>query len=463
MPTRAETPVLVRRLAAALAAPGGPSAGEHLLVAVSGGPDSTALLAALAELAPGRGLGLTVVHADHGLRGAEGAAEAGAVAALAARLGVAFLRCTVPVSPGPDLEARARRVRYRALARVAADIGAGRIVTGHTQDDQVETVLLRLLRGTGRRGLGAMRPVRGRLWRPLLAVTRADVRRFLAERGLGFAVDRTNADLRYARNRVRRLLVPLLRAEFNPRLGPALAALAERLRDEDDFLAVAAAGRARELIAGEHLCTAVAEEPPALARRIVQSWLERGARRGVGAVHVARVLGLAAGGERGAVAIPGPARVVREGDVLVRRLGRAAAPSSFAFALGPGRTVVHPAGGWRVAFSAARARGAGEARAAGMAHALFDADALPGRRVLRSPAPGDRVRLLAGGTRKLQDVLVDAQVPRETRALLPVLAAGPEILWVPGLARGACAPVGPATTRVVEAVFERAPHPPARE
>jgi len=454
---RAETPVLVRRLAAALAAPGGPGAGEHLLVAVSGGPDSTALLAALAELASGRGLGLTAAHVDHGLRGAEGAAEADAVAALATRLGVPFVRCAVTVSAGPDLEARARRARYQALARVAQEVGARRIVTGHTQDDQVETVLLRLVRGAGRRGLGAMRPVRGRLWRPLLAATRADVRRFLAERGLDFAVDRTNADLRHARNRVRRLLVPLLRAEFNPRLGPALAALAERLRDEDDFLAAAAAGRARELVAGEHLRTAVAKEPPALARRIVRSWLERGARRGVGAMHVARVLALSAGRARGAVAIPGPARVVREGEVLVRRPGRAATPSSFAFEIGPGRTVVHPAGGWRVAFSAARARGAGEARAAGVAHALFDADALPGGLVLRSPAPGDRVRLLAGGTRKLQDVLVDAKVPRETRALLPVLAAGAEILWVPGLARGAGAPVGPATTRVVEAVFERDP------
>ena len=457
MRPRAETPVLVRRLAAALAAPGGPGAGEHLLVAVSGGPDSTALLAALAELASGRGLGLTAAHVDHGLRGAEGAAEADAVAALATRLGVPFVRRAVTVPAGPDLEARARRARYQALARVAQEVGARRIVTGHTQDDQVETVLLRLVRGAGRRGLGAMRPVRGRVWRPLLAATRADVRRFLAERGLGFAVDRTNADLRHARNRVRRLLVPLLRAEFNPRLGPALAALAERLRDEDDFLAAAAAGRARELVVGEHLRTAVAKEPPALARRIVRSWLERGARRGVGAMHVARVLALSAGRARGAVAIPGPARVVREGEVLVRRPGRAATPSSFAFEIGPGRTVVHPAGGWRVAFSAARARGAGEARAAGVAHALFDADALPGGLVLRSPAPGDRVRLLAGGTRKLQDVLVDAKVPRERRALLPVLAAGAEILWVPGLARGAGAPVGPATTRVVEAVFERDP------
>jgi len=460
--SRAETPVLVRRLAAALATPDGPAAGEHLLVAVSGGPDSTALLVALAELAPARGLRLTAAHVDHGLRGAEGVAEADQVAALATRLGVLFVRRAAPVPAGPDLEARARRTRYQALARLAGEVGARRIVTGHTQDDQVETLLLRLLRGAGRRGLGAMRPARGRLLRPLLATTRADVRRFLAERGLGFAVDRTNADLRHARNRVRRLLVPLLRAEFNPRLGPALAGLAERLRDEDDFLAAAAAGRARELVVGDYLRTAVAEEPPALARRIVQGWLERGARRGVGAVHVARVLGLAAGRARGAVAVPGPARVVREGDVLVRRLGRAAVEASFAFEIGPGRTVAHPAGGWRIAFSPPRARGAGEARPTGAAHALFDANALPGGLVLRSPARGDRVRLLAGGTRKLQDILVDAKVPRETRALLPVLAAGPEILWVPGLARGAAAPVGPTTTRIVEAVFERDPQDRAR-
>jgi tRNA(Ile)-lysidine synthase len=461
--TRAATPVLVRRLAAALDAPGGPAAREHLLVAVSGGPDSTALLAALAELAPGRGLGLTVAHVDHGLRGAEGAAEADRVAALAARLGVPFVRRAAAVPAGPDLEARARGARYQALVGLADEVGAQRIVTGHTQDDQVETLLLRLLRGAGRRGLGGMRPVRGRLLRPLLAATRADVRRFLAERGLDFAVDRTNADLRHARNRVRRLLVPLLRAEFNPRLGPALAALAERLRDEDDFLATAAAARARELVVGDHLRTAVVAEAPALARRIVRSWLERGARRGVGAGHVARVLALAAGRERGAIAIPGPARVVREGDVLVRRPGRAPAPSAFAFEIGPGRTVVHPAGGWRVAVSPPRARRAGETRPTGAARALFDADQLPGGLVLRSPARGDRVRLLAGGTRKLQDVLVDAKVPRETRALLPVLAAGPEILWVPGLARGAGAPVGPTTTRVVEAVFERDPPEHARE
>src|SRR5438094_10502713 len=115
MPARVETSVLARRLAAALAASGDPRAGEHLLVAVSAGPDSTALLAALAELAPGRGLRLTAAHVDHRLRGAESDADREAAYALAERLGVPFVVGEAAVEPGPGVEARARRARYRAL------------------------------------------------------------------------------------------------------------------------------------------------------------------------------------------------------------------------------------------------------------------------------------------------------------------------------------------------------------
>jgi tRNA(Ile)-lysidine synthase len=368
------------------------------------------------------------------------------------RLGVPFVARTATVAAGADLEARARRSRYRALHAMAAAAAAGWIATGHTRDDQIETLLLRLLRGAGRRGLGAMALVRGRLFRPLLAVTRADVRRYLAERDLGFALDRTNADLRLARNRVRRLLVPLLEAEFNPNLGAALAALAERLRDEDAFLSLAAAARAPDLSApGGALHVAVAAEPPALGRRIVRTWLASGAS----AAHVERVLALAAGGARGTVAVPGPARVLREGDVLVRRPGRQAETVAFALAIAPGESVAHPEGRWRLALSAPRTRRPGEDRAPDAAHALFDADRLPEGLLVRSRRPGDRVRLLAGATRKVQDVLVDAKVPREARAAVPLLVAGVDILWVAGLVRAGGAVIGRSTTRVVEAVLER--------
>jgi tRNA(Ile)-lysidine synthase len=450
------TPVLVRRLAAALDGPDGPGGGAQLLVAVSGGPDSTALLAALAELAPERGLRLAAAHVDHGLRGPESAADRERAARLAHALGVPFCWRQAAVAPGPGVEARARRARYAALEALARETGAARIVTGHTRDDQVETVLLRLLRGAGRSGLAGMRACRGLLWRPLLAVTRADVRRFLAERGLDFAVDRSNADLRHVRNRVRRLLVPWLEAEFNPRLGPELAALAARLDDEERFLAAAARARAAALAAGPALAVAVGAEPPALGRRIVHTWLTAQTGRTATAHHVERILDLARDRARGPVAVPGPARVVREGEWLWCRPGREAPAEPFEAPIAPGERVGDPRGRWVLALSAPRPASAEDLAGAGPRRAVFDADALPPTLRVRTPRPGDRVHLAHVGTRKLQDVLVDAHVPREARRGLPLLVGGETVLWVAGVVRSSAALLGPGTRRVVVGTLERA-------
>jgi tRNA(Ile)-lysidine synthase len=445
---------LLRAVDAALAAPPAVAAGEHVLVAVSGGPDSTALLAALAALAPERGWRLTAAHVDHGLRGAASDADRGAAAQVAASLAVPLWVRRVRVGAGGDLEARARRARLRALAAVAVECDASRIALGHTADDQAETVLLRLMRGAGRGGLAGMRARRGRLIRPLLASTRADVRRFLAERGLPFAVDRSNADLLHARNRVRRLVLPLLAAEFNPRLVPGLAALAGRLRDEDEVLAALAAERA-PLLAGGALSIAVGQQPPALGRRIVRCWLERGVRAGVSAEHVERVLALARGLGRGAVALPGGRRVVREGDRLVRRRGRAAAVRAFELPIEPGGSAADAAAGWRLTLSRPEpSRDVGPAPANSL-EAQFDAELLATPLVVRSRRPGDRVHLPGIGTRKLQDVMVDARVPREARDAVPLLEAGGEILWAAGVARASGAAVNPRTRVVVRGVLER--------
>jgi len=414
-----------------------------------------ALVAALAELRAAHGLEVRAAHVDHALR-AESAEEAEFVAALCARLGVPCERRRVEVRRGSDLEARARQARYRALRETAAAAGAQWIVTGHTLDDQAETVLLRLLRGAGRGGLGGMRPVRGRLFRPLLRATRADVRRFLGDRGLPFAVDRSNADLAHARNRVRRLVVPLLEAEFNPRLRAALGEAAARLADEDALLDALARPRLDTLVDGDRLAVEVAREPSAVARRIIRMWLARVGGRRIGARHVESVLVLAGGPAPGSAPIPGPARVVREGRALVVRAGREARSESFSLAIAPGTNVRHPGRLWRVVLGPARPRKPGEVRAPDAEHALFDADLLPaGGLVVRAPRPGDRVRLPSGGSRKIQDVLVDAKVPRESRAAVPLLVAEGQVLWVAGILRGAGAALGPSTLRVVEGVFER--------
>jgi tRNA(Ile)-lysidine synthase len=433
--------------------PGG-ARGEHLLVAVSGGPDSTALLLALAELAPERGWRLTAAHVDHGLRGAEAAADRDCAARAAVRAGVPLVERRLALAPGSALEARARRARYRALVAMAREAGAARIVLAHTANDQAETVLLRLLRGAGRGGLAGMRRARGRLLRPLLGATRADVQHFLAARGVACALDRSNADLRHARNRVRQLVLPLLAAEFNPGIVRSLVALACRLRDEEDLLEALAAERAAGLADGGRLRVSVAAEPAALGRRIVRRWLERGVRAGATAEQVERVLALARGTRRGAVALPGPARVLREGEHLVRRPGRAVEPRPFCVAIAPGGTAA--AAGWRLTLSAPGPRAAGGLTASPDAHALFDAEALCDGLLVRSRRPGDRIHLPGIGTRKLQDVLVDAKVPREARGTLPLVELAGQIVWVPGVVRGSGAAVGPRTRLVVHGVFERA-------
>jgi tRNA(Ile)-lysidine synthase len=282
------------------------------------------------------------------------------------------------------------------------------------------------------------------------------VRRFLADRELPFVVDRSNADLAHTRNRVRRLLVPLLEAEFNPRLRAALGEAAVRLADEDAFMDALARPRLEALVDGDCLSVEVAGEPFALARRIIRMWLARGGGRRVGARHVESVLALAAGGAPGSAPVPGPARVVREGRGLVLRAGREARSEFFSLEIVPGTGIRHPDRLWRLALGDVRPRRPGEDRAPDAEHALFDADLLPAAGlVVRPPRPGDRIRLLGGGSRKIQDVLVDAKVPRESRAAVPLLIAEGQVLWVAGVLRGAVAALGPGTRRVVEGVLER--------
>jgi tRNA(Ile)-lysidine synthase len=223
---------LYRHARAALAGPCRLPRGTTLLVACSGGPDSLALLHVLSELAPRLGLLLVVAHLDHGLRGKEGAADARAVRRAARSLG---LPAIVARADGPAwMKARGhrgedglRRLRRAFLVRAARQAGAEAIALGHTADDQAETVLLRLARGTGLAGLGAMRPRRGRIVRPLLYATRAEVEGYLHDRGLVARRDATNLDPTFRRNYVRAEILPRL-AHLNPKAGPALAALADR-------------------------------------------------------------------------------------------------------------------------------------------------------------------------------------------------------------------------------------------
>ncbi|HET7340988.1 MAG TPA: tRNA lysidine(34) synthetase TilS, partial [Methylomirabilota bacterium] len=237
--------------------------GETVLVAVSGGADSVALLHLLHALAPAWRLRLHVLHVDHGLR-PDSAADAGLVRALGARLGVEVDVARVRVGAG-SVEAAARAARYEALEASADRVGAARIAVGHTADDQAETVLMRVLGGAGVRGLAAIPPVRGRIIRPLIGLRRDALRRMLREAGVAWVEDPTNRDPKFLRNRIRHELLPLLAACCGPDVVPSLARVARLARETVHALDHAAAVELDRLaVADEHALTLSREALAAL-------------------------------------------------------------------------------------------------------------------------------------------------------------------------------------------------------
>lgn len=210
---------------------------NRVVVAFSGGPDSSTLLHALVRVSTTLDLALTAVHVDHGLRPAS-AGEAMAAATFAGELGVPLeMHRVLPRRSG---EGAARQARYDLLEAVAARLDAKTIAVGHTADDQAETVLLHLLRGAGLEGLAAMAPREGLRFRPLLGVWRRQVEAYCGRHGLTPVHDETNDMVEFARNRVRHELIPLLEQRFNPRARSALVRLAQAARDEHDVVVAAA-------------------------------------------------------------------------------------------------------------------------------------------------------------------------------------------------------------------------------
>jgi tRNA(Ile)-lysidine synthase len=223
--------------------------GETVLVAVSGGADSVALLSILSALTPAWRLTLHVLHVDHGLR-ANSARDAELVRALAVRLGVPMDVERVRVGPG-SVEAAARTARYAALEGWADRLGASRIAVGHTADDQAETVLMRVLGGAGVRGLAAIPPVRGRIIRPLIEIRGQILRDALTAEGVQWVEDPSNRDPKFLRNRVRHELLPLLAASYRADVVPALVEVARLARETVGALDRTAARELDRLATGE--------------------------------------------------------------------------------------------------------------------------------------------------------------------------------------------------------------------
>jgi tRNA(Ile)-lysidine synthase len=424
--------------------------GETVLVAVSGGADSVALLHVLLALAPSWRLTLRVLHVDHGLR-ADSARDADFVRAVGARLGVAVDVERVQVGAG-SLEAAARAARYAALEAGADRLGAARIAVGHTADDQAETVLMRVLGGAGVRGLAAIPPVRGRVIRPLLEVRRQALRDVLQAAGLAWVEDPSNRDPKFLRNRIRHELLPLLAASYHADVVPALAATARLAREALDALERSAAAELARLAAVEAEAltlprAALAALPLPIAAEVLRQAAARLGSR-------APLRAWAHRGLRRVLAATPPRRPFRLGGVAVEvsgdhiRVGARPAPLLVPRTLTvPGRVELPEIG---KGVEARRLPAAGYVLPRAADRVAFDAAGLPGTLTVRPRRRGDRFHAFGAGQRRLKSLLIDAKVPRWERDRLPLIDAGGDIAWVAGVRRGAVAPVSAATREIVE-------------
>jgi tRNA(Ile)-lysidine synthase len=430
--------------------------GEAVLAAVSGGADSVALLDVLRDLAPELGLTLHAVHVHHGLR-AQADADAGFTRALCADLGVPFHLERVTVRKEPPwegLEAEARRARYAAFREVARRVGAARVATAHTADDQAETVLMRLLEGAGPRGLAGIAPVRGIYVRPLLGARRTDIEAHLRERSLAWVEDASNRDMRFLRNRIRHDVLRFLAGAVESDIVPHLARSATLVRSlVDDLERVAARelprfgrrGAAGWVLRIEDLARLPAEVAAEAVRQAACDLGHSGALRGP-AQKALRGL-LLPGAARGVLRSRG-VTVERSGRWLRVGRGRLEGLDAHEFPV-PGDLPLPEVGLTLEARCFEHAQGYAVPRE--LARVAFDADLLPGRLQVRGRRRGDRFAPFGGpAERRLKSFLIDAGVPRWDRDRVPLLEAGGDIIWVAGLRRGQLAPVGPGTRRILE-------------
>ena len=427
---------------------------SRVAVAFSGGPDSTALLFALRDLHQTGDLHLTgVVHLNHQLR-PEAEADEAHCAQVAADLGLPFVTERVDVravarQTHRSIEDAAHQVRHAFFERAAASLAVDAVALGHTMDDQAETVLLRLIRGAGTRGLAAMRPRRGLVIRPLLGSTRGSVQAFLHERGISALHDASNDDRSIPRNRIRAELLPLLSARFNPRIVQTLALEADLAREDETYFApIVSAWTAAHVARPEPGVIrlnrdALAALPTAVAWRVLHGVMREAAGgRPVSKIHVGLawevVMDRAPGWD-------GPHhRLERVGaDVVLTtrpagstgRPQRIAGPRVPAFCRAlpvPGEVELAEAG---YTVSAEVAELDGHPPTPNRWMAIVPKDRLGAGVVVRNRRAGDRLRVSDVGHRKLQDLLVDRKVPRDMRDRVPIVTDQTgRIVWVAGVA-----------------------------
>ena len=440
--------------------------GERVAAGISGGADSVCLLYMLLAWRERCPFTLLPVHVEHGVRGEESLEDAAFTERLCAGLG---LPCHVEhvdmngfalrekLSP----EEAGRKLRYAAFKEALGESG-GRIAVAHNRNDQAETVLLNLARGSGLRGLGGMRPVSGRIIRPLLETSRGEIEDWLRGRGITWRTDSTNDQLCYARNRIRHIALPALTESVNSAAAEHICRAAEKAAEADRYLEKLAEEKYSSLLQKETEKSirldagGLLEEDPLLQEYLIRYALRRvsGGLKDTGSVHVEAVRELLGKKSGKRLNLPGGVLAVRVGEALVLTADKSGEQPPQVFINGPG-TYVCGKKIFRVKLTDWRGRGCPEEKKYTKWLAY---DTMKNGLCLRTRRQGDYLVINAQGQHQsLKKYLIDHKVPAAERDQLILLADGSHILWVVGLRISAAARVTRETETVLEITAEERP------
>jgi len=437
-------------------------AGDRIGLAVSGGADSVALLHAMLELREELGIVLSVVHFNHKIRGHESDADAEFVRVLAKQYELEVHQDSgdVPAFASKhrlSTEAAARRLRYDMFRNLLAKGTVEKIATAHTRDDQAETVLLRVLRGSGTRGLAGIHPMlkldRGTIIRPMLEIPRTEVESYLKSLDQPWREDATNADISYTRNRIRHELLPLLERDYNPNIRQVLAETAEAAREEDGWWEALIATLASPATEFDGEITTVhfdgeTTDSVAVRRRLLR-WAAQ--RRGLQLdfQHVEQVLELIGKPNGSEVELPRGWRARRVGPKTIQLVSQGGSnpavhaknearqghderleADGYEYLITiPGEVEIAPVR-TLVRLTIVDKNGSGEMYNPA---SLLDASLLVAPLVLRNWRAGDRMRPLhRGSEEKLKRLFQEKKIPAEKRQMWPVLTCGGRVVWAKG-------------------------------
>lgn len=442
--------------------------GDRILVAVSGGPDSIALLHWLWKGREDLGIIISCAHYNHGLRGDESDDDERYVESICRMWSIPFLseqaQLKELLKEGGNLQEIAREYRYRFLLRAAEKVGATKVALAHHGDDQVETVLMRLIRGTGSSGLSGIPYKRAlspgiEIIRPFLDISKEEILKYLKLHRLEGRIDSSNLKTDYTRNRIRLELLPKLYS-YNPKVASSIQSLTRMLKEDEEYLEAQAKQMFTEHIELDARLQARVKLvswrmfPLSLQRRIIKlicNYLTEREEE-VPYIHIEAIREIFAGDTPRQWELPwGLVAVARYGEGIIKKKAENRKRSFHYPILVPGSVWISELNA-QFTCSVTSVPGVDDVSR----EVYFDYDCLKGNLILRSRKPGDRIWLEGlGGHKKVKDIFIDEKIPQEERERVPLLFAGEDLIWIPGIRKSSHGAVSSNTKRFLCCKYEK--------